>query len=114
MGLVGQRRQKGAAIRLDNDVKRSIIKFLEQIRTDTIDGNWFSFLTENGLALDEVPYGTKARSEQLYAHFVVQWHSVTERLAEHDKQEDAMRKVLELMQILRDRISLPKRIQLMQ
>jgi len=57
--LLGRDGNKGAAIRLDDDVKASITKFLKQIRTDTIDENWFSFLTENGLALDEVPYVLK-------------------------------------------------------
>ncbi|KAL6640746.1 hypothetical protein ACP70R_021869 [Stipagrostis hirtigluma subsp. patula] len=58
---------KGAAIRLDDEVKASIVEFLGQIRSDTIDSSWSSVLDALGrLALGEYENGFESSDVPLF------------------------------------------------
>uniref|UniRef100_A0A0D9X5Y1 DUF4220 domain-containing protein n=1 Tax=Leersia perrieri TaxID=77586 RepID=A0A0D9X5Y1_9ORYZ len=101
--LLGSDINKGAAFRLDDDVKTSITDFLCQVRSDMIDGHWLSELHENGVDIDELPYmivqdknsfvnvmfQNSASFGFIYAHSVMVWHVATCycELAEQEKQD---------------------------
>lgn len=94
--LLGSDIKKGDAIRLDDDVKASITKFLDKIGSDKIEGYWLSSLSENGVDLSELPFhvqreeiGSKFSFCFIYALCIMIWHVATCycELAEQEREK---------------------------
>ncbi|CAN6372761.1 unnamed protein product [Urochloa humidicola] len=101
-GLLGSVTNKGFAIRLDDDVKASIIDFLGQIATDRLDGNWSYFSNSTPIISPYLPYSTDRlfMSEShgyRYASCAMMWHIATWYCELAEQKRDALRKAEERM-----------------
>jgi hypothetical protein len=90
--LLGSDTSKRAAIVLDDDVKASIIEFLDQIKTNSLDENWLSFSKypiESYLPYYSDPNDkTESHGYSRYASCVLKWHIATYfcELAEEEQE----------------------------
>ncbi|CAO2145610.1 unnamed protein product [Urochloa humidicola] len=79
--LLGRDPNKRGAIRLDGDVKASVISFLNRIGTDILDGNWLNF-HDNPHIEAFLPYSRAYESEgksmeSRYRMCLMMWYAVT-------------------------------------
>ncbi|KAF8732098.1 hypothetical protein HU200_016059 [Digitaria exilis] len=94
--LLGTDTKKGAAVRLDYDVKASIIHFLDQLNSDEHmheKNHWSCFLADKTLnsVLNLEPVNEGFLGSLHYANWVMMWHVITCycELAEQDKRAAA-------------------------
>ncbi|KAL6647675.1 hypothetical protein ACP70R_015112 [Stipagrostis hirtigluma subsp. patula] len=82
--LFGGDTKKGATVRLDDEVKGAITKFLDQLKSDRIEGYWLSSLSRNGVDFCELPFnalkdeiGSIFSFSFVYTMCVMMWHIAT-------------------------------------